>query len=66
MYVIEQAKTDIIIALKAALGKEYVPTVQDLESPKDAKMGDVAFPCFRLAKGMGKNPAEIAAELAAK
>ncbi len=36
-----------------------------LEAPKNADMGDVAFPCFRLAKTMHKAPQAIAAELAA-
>ncbi|MEI7741831.1 MAG: arginine--tRNA ligase [bacterium] len=66
MYLIEKAKTEILLALKAALNKTYTPTFDDLESPKDGKMGDVAFPCFRLAKGMGRNPAEVASEYAAK
>jgi len=39
---------------------------QGLEVPKDTKMGDLAFPCFRLAKTLRKAPAQIAADLAAK
>ncbi len=34
-----------------------------LEIPKDKKMGDFAFPCFRLAKTMRKAPNMIAQEL---
>ena len=34
-----------------------------LETPKNAAMGDIAFPCFKLAKVMHKAPAAIAAEL---
>lgn len=33
------------------------------ESPKDAKNGDIAFPCFRLAKTMRRAPAQIAQQL---
>ncbi len=35
-----------------------------METPPDPKMGDVAFPCFPLAKIMRKSPAAIAQELA--
>lgn len=34
-----------------------------LERPKDPKMGDLAFPCFRLAKELRKAPPQIAAAL---
>lgn len=34
-----------------------------LERPKDSKMGDLAFPCFRLAKELRKAPPQIAASL---
>lgn len=37
-----------------------------LERPKDESMGDVALPCFRMAKDFQKNPAQLATELAAK
>jgi arginyl-tRNA synthetase len=37
-----------------------------LETPPDSKMGDYAFPCFRLAKTLKKAPAVIAAELKEK
>ena len=36
-----------------------------IEIPADPKMGDYAFPCFRLAKVMRKAPAMIAADIAA-
>lgn len=34
-----------------------------LETPKESKMGDVAFPCFSLAKALRKAPPLIAKEL---
>ncbi len=37
-----------------------------LETPPDSKMGDYAFPCFRLAKALKKAPPAISAELAGK
>jgi len=36
---------------------------QAIEVPKDASLGDFAFPCFRLAKELRKAPPAIAAEL---
>ena len=36
-----------------------------IEIPADEKMGDYAFPCFRLAKAMRKAPQMIAADIAA-
>lgn len=35
-----------------------------LERPKSGELGDLAFPCFRAAKQVGKNPAQLAQELA--
>lgn len=44
-----------------------VQTLGDLdvfvEIPKDRKMGDFAFPCFRLSKALRKPPVKIALEL---
>ncbi len=38
----------------------------DIVVPPDAKLGDLAFGCFKLAKSMGKSPAEIAKDLASR
>lgn len=38
--------------------------IEDLESPKDASMGDIAYPCFRLSKSLKKAPQALAAEIA--
>lgn len=35
-----------------------------LERPKAGELGDLAFPCFRAAKQLGKNPAQLSQELA--
>jgi len=35
-----------------------------VETPKDADLGDFAFPCFRLSKALSKAPQLIAAEIA--
>ena len=37
-----------------------------IEIPKDTKLGDYAFPCFRLAKALKKAPPAIASELKEK
>lgn len=37
-----------------------------VEVPTDSKLGDYAFPCFRLAKVMRKSPAVIAKDIAEK
>lgn len=36
-----------------------------LERPKSGELGDLAFPCFRAAKQLGKNPLQLSQELAA-
>ncbi|MBS3151451.1 arginine--tRNA ligase [Candidatus Woesearchaeota archaeon] len=55
-------KTQIINLLKKHTKlKEVI-----LEIPPSPELGDYAFPCFQLAKKEKKNPAEIAANLAAK
>src|SRR3989339_10655 len=38
----------------------------ELTAPPNAEMGDVAFPCFGIAKEMKKNPTEVAKEIADK
>lgn len=66
MYIIQKLEHEILQAVKAAVGKQYTPAVDELAAPPDSKFGDIAFPCFHIAKGLGRSPAEIAAELAPK
>jgi arginyl-tRNA synthetase len=66
MYVIHEAKQQVLQEIKQAVGKGFVPEMADLEVPPDRKMGDLAFPCFTLAKKMKQSPVEIAREIAAK
>lgn len=47
-------------------GLEKKEIVEMIEIPTDEKMGDYAFPCFRLAKVLRKAPPLIAKDLAAK
>lgn len=65
-YAYTEARLEVLKALKGGIGKTYTPTFEELELPPQRQFGDVAFPCFAMAKGMGRNPAEIATELAAK
>ena len=45
---------------------EALPGVEiTLERPKSGELGDLAFPCFRAAKQLGKNPVQLSQELAA-
>jgi arginyl-tRNA synthetase len=66
MYTIQKIEQAVLQAIKGAVGKQYTPSADELDAPPDGKWGDMTFPCFGLAKGMGKPPAEIAAELAPK
>jgi arginyl-tRNA synthetase len=66
MYAKQKAKQEIVAALKRAIGKGYTVQAAALETPKKKEMGDIAFPCFELAKGQKRNPVEIATEIAAK
>ena len=50
----------------AAIVKEKanIDVTSMFEKPKDPKMGDVALPCFKLAKELHKSPIEIAKDMA--
>jgi len=50
--------------IAGAWGIRVEDVAKVIEIPRDEKMGDLAFPCFILAKRMKKAPAEIAKELA--
>ncbi len=50
------------IARKAGL----IPAEIKIELPRDPALGDLAFPCFALAKSLKKAPPVIASELAAQ
>ncbi len=57
-----------IIALKIAkvLDKNIEEILISIEEPKDSKMGDYAYPCFRLSKELRKSPIAIAEEIKEK
>lgn len=60
------ARKEAFVALKKALGKMLTLTDDMLVAPPKPEFGDLSFPCFVLAKGLARNPAEIATELAAR
>ncbi|MEK9156767.1 MAG: arginine--tRNA ligase, partial [Patescibacteria group bacterium] len=66
MYALQQAKKEALTALKKHIGKSFTVNGDMLSAPPKVEYGDLSFPCFQLAKGMGRNPAEIAIEIAAK
>ncbi len=60
-------KMTVASLIAAALGEgEGSNYVKFLETPPDRKMGDLAFPCFQLAKTLRKAPPMIAKDLCEK
>jgi len=56
-------KEQIASILVQVINMDKEEIEKSIEVPKDEKMGDYAFPCFRLAKTFGKAPNLIAEEL---
>jgi arginyl-tRNA synthetase len=54
--------------IRAAIAKHTGASEEGvrIESPRDPTLGDLAFPCFQLAKELKKAPPIVAAEVAAK
>jgi arginyl-tRNA synthetase len=61
---VEQLKHSLRAALAEALAGAIPEQEIILERPRSGDMGDLAFPCFKAAKAMGRNPAQVAQELA--
>lgn len=59
-------KEHIIDKITELTGLERESVSKAVETPPDEKLGDLAFPCFPLAKVMRKAPPLIAQELASK
>ncbi len=66
MYVMQKAKQQVLQELKNAGPKGLSPSLDQLQTPPDPTMGDLAYPCFEVAKKLKRNPNEIAMEMAAK
>ena len=56
-------KEEIAEKVKKAIQIDNIDVLSFIEKPKDANMGDFAFPCFRLAKELKKSPQIIAEEI---
>jgi len=59
-------KEKVVEAVEKVVDLKKDEILSLIESPPDSKLGDYAFPCFTLAKGFKKNPAEIAKHLSKK
>lgn len=61
----KQFKEEVSLLLEKHVGEmmDLQEIRESVEVPKYAEKGDVAFPCFKLAKSMRKSPAMIAKEL---
>jgi arginyl-tRNA synthetase len=56
-------KEEIVSMLAKALKKKEEDILPLLESPPDPEFGDLAFPCFSLAKELKKSPQKIAEDI---
>lgn len=56
-------KEEIANAISKVTNIEVNELIQYIEIPADSKMGDYAFPCFKLAKSLRKSPQIIADEI---
>jgi len=65
-YALERAKEDVAKQLRELLPEDVSVSARDLEEPPQRDMGDLAYPCFPLAKAMKQSPNAIAEELAGK
>ena len=59
---LKEKVTERLAALLPGASADEIRTM--VEVPGDDSLGDLAFPCFRLAKELRKAPAAIARELA--
>ncbi|MBC8072603.1 MAG: arginine--tRNA ligase, partial [Deltaproteobacteria bacterium] len=62
----EDVAQAIVDALPGEAGASLATVAEALTTPPDPKLGDFAFPCFKLAKALRKAPPQIAAELASR
>ncbi len=61
----QKLKEEVGLLLSSHLSLEPAVIEDLLEVPPDSSFGDLAFPCFTLAKTYKKAPAQVAGELAA-
>lgn len=63
---VSELKNNLAAAIADLTASDAADILLWLETPPNAELGDLAFPCFRLAKQLRKGPPQIAADLAAK
>lgn len=56
-------KNKIAEFISQAINIEENELIQNIETPKEKKQGDYAFPCFKLARLLKKSPQQIAEEI---
>lgn len=59
----QNIKEEIAKSIAISLDKDVSEIIGNIEVPKDSKMGDFAYPCFKLSKELRKSPVMIAEEL---
>ena len=62
----DSIKLNIAEAIPKVLEKETEEVLVAIETPKDSKMGDFAYPCFKLASVFKKAPVMIANDIKEK
>lgn len=65
MYKLEELVSKIAEELNNHIGEE-IALVSDFEYPPNIEMGDLSYPCFKLAKAKKKSPAELSQGLVSK
>lgn len=68
-YTWEAIKLHVARKISEALSTEALKVevgIEDLGKPPDAKLGDMAFGCFKASKQLGKSPADVAKDIAGK
>lgn len=56
---LKEIKKNIVEKINAIFNGDFINET-DIVYPPTAEMGDLSLPCFKLAKGAGKSPAEVA------
>lgn len=64
MMILENYKKNFAELLAPKTGMSVEDILPFIEQPPQADMGDLAFPCFSLAKSLKKAPPMIAGEIA--
>lgn len=63
---LDRFRSTVAEAVAGVCGMDAARIQSFLEAPRNAAHGDIAFPCFRVAKELGRKPPELAAEIVTK